>query len=51
MEIKAEIAFKEAMEELNELNNKFILERSMRKQLEIELERLLKEIEDLKKEK
>lgn len=51
MDIKAEIAFQEAMEEVNDLNKRLIFERSIRKQLEQEVEKLLKEIEDLKQEK
>ena len=51
MDIKAEIAFQEAMEEVNDLNKRLIFERSIRKQLEEEVEKLLKEIEDLKQEK
>ena len=51
MDIKAEIAFQEAMEEVNDLSKRLIFERSIRKQLEEEVEKLLKEIEDLKQEK
>lgn len=51
MDIKAEIAFQEAMEEINDLSKRLIFERSIRKQLEKEVEKLLKEIEDLKQEK
>lgn len=51
MDIKAEIAFQEAMEEVNDLSKRLIFERSIRKQLEKEVEKLLKEIEDLKQEK
>lgn len=51
MDIKAEIAFQEAMEEVNDLSRRLIFERSIRKQLEKEVERLSKEIEDLKQEK
>lgn len=51
MDIKAEIAFQEAMEEINDLSRRLIFERSIRKQLEKEVERLSKEIEDLKQEK
>lgn len=51
MDIKAEIAFQEAMEEVNDLSKRLIFERSIRKQLEKEMEELLKEIEDLKQEK
>ena len=51
MDIKAEIAFQEAMEEIYDLNKRLIFERSIRKQLEEEVEKLLKEIEDLKQEK
>ena len=51
MDIKAEIAFQEAMEEIYDLNKRLIFERSIRKQLEQEVEKLLKEIEDLKQEK
>lgn len=51
MDIKAEIAFQEAMEEIYDLNKRLIFERSIRKQLEKEVERLSKEIEDLKQEK
>ena len=51
MDIKAEIAFQEAMEEVNDLSKRLIFERSIRKQLEEEVERLSKEIEDLKQEK
>ena len=51
MDIKAEIAFQEAMEEVNDLSKRLIFERSIRKQLEQEVEKLLKEIEDLKQEK
>ena len=51
MDIKAEIAFQEAMEEVNDLSKRLIFERSIRKQLEKEVERLSKEIEDLKQEK
>ena len=51
MNIKAEIAFQEAMEEINDLSRRLIFERSIRKQLEKEVERLSKEIEDLKQEK
>ena len=40
MEIRPEIAFQEAMEEINDLNRRLILERSIRKQLEEELEML-----------
>ena len=51
MDIKAEIAFQEAMEEINDLSRRLIFERSIRKQLEKEVEKLSKEIEDLKQEK
>ena len=34
MDIKAEIAFQEAMEEIYDLNKRLIFERSIRKQLE-----------------
>ena len=51
MDIKAEIAFQEAIEEVNDLSKRLIFERSIRKQLEEEVEKLLKEIEDLKQEK
>ena len=51
MDIKAEIAFQEAMEEINDLSRRLIFERSIRKKLEKEVERLSKEIEDLKQEK
>ena len=51
MDIKAEIAFQEAMEEIYDLNKRLIFERSIRKQLEKEMEKLLKEIEDLKQKK
>ena len=40
MDIKLDIAFREAMEEINDLNRRLILERSIRKQLEEELEML-----------
>ena len=51
MEIRLEVAFQEAMEEINDLSRRLIFERSIRKQLEKEVERLSKEIEDLKQEK
>ena len=51
MDIRLEVAFQEAMDEINDLNRRLILERSIRKQLEEEVEKLLKEIEDLKQEK
>ena len=40
MDIRLEVAFQEAMEEINDLNRRLILERSVRKQLEEELETL-----------
>ena len=40
MDIRLEVAFQEAMEEMSELNRRLILERSVRKQLEEELEML-----------
>ena len=49
MDIKAEIAFQEAIEEVNDLSKRLILERSIRKQIEIERDELLRrnnELED-----
>lgn len=49
MEIKAEVAFQEAMEEVNDLSKRLILERSIRKQLEEKITELVnknKEIEE-----
>ena len=40
MDIRLEVAFQEAMDEINDLNRRLILERSIRKQLEEELEML-----------
>ena len=39
MDIKAEIAFQEAMEEVNDLRKRIIFERSIRQQLEQEAEK------------
>ena len=55
MDIRLEVAFQEAMDEINDLNRRLILERSIRKQLEEELEMLrnrnkeMEEINDLNK--
>ena len=51
MDIKAQIALQEPMEEIKDSSRRLIFERSIRKQLEKEVERLSKEIEDLKQEK
>ena len=58
MEIRLEVAFQEAMEEINDLNKRLVLERSMKRQIEEELKRIIdenkglkEEIEKLKKEK
>ena len=58
MEIRLEVAFQEAMEEINDLNKRLVLERSMKRQVEEELKRIIdenkglkEEIEKLKKEK
>ena len=48
MDIKAEIAFQEAMEEVNDLNKRLIFERSIRKQLEQEKSQINTQIEDAK---
>ena len=47
MDIKAEIAFQEAIEEINDLNRRLILERSIRKQIEIERDELLRRNNEL----
>lgn len=50
MDIRLEVAFQEAMDEINDLNRRLILERSVRKQLEEELEMLRnrnKELEEI----
>ena len=49
MDIRIEVTFQEAMDEINDLNRRLILERSVRKRLEEELEMLRnknKEIEE-----
>ena len=58
MEIRLEVAFQEAMEEINDLNKRLVLERSMKRQMEEELKCIIdenkglkEEIEKLKKEK
>ena len=58
MEIRLEVAFQEAMEEINDLNKRLVLERSMKRQVEEESKRIIdenkglkEEIEILKKEK
>lgn len=47
MEIKLEVAFQEAIEEVNDLSKRLILERSIRKQIEIERDELLKRNNEL----
>lgn len=47
MDIKAEIAFQEAIEEVNDLSKRLILERSIRKQIEIERDELLRRNNEL----
>lgn len=47
MEIKLEIAFQEAMEEINDLSKRLILERSVRRQMEEENEDLKKRNKEL----
>lgn len=47
MEIKLEIAFQEAMEEINDLSKRLILERSIRKQMEEQINDLLQKNKDL----
>ena len=39
MEIRLEVAFQEAMEEINDLNKRLVLERSMKRQMEEELKK------------
>ena len=53
MDIRLEVAFQEAMEEVNDLSKRLILERSIRKQLEEKMEELVnknREIEGRLKE-
>lgn len=47
MEIRLEVAFQEAMEEVNDLSKRLILERSVRKQLEDENEDLKRRNKEL----
>lgn len=47
MEIRLEVAFQEAMEEVNDLSKRLILERSVRKQLEEENEDLKRRNKEL----
>ncbi len=47
MEIKLEVAFQEAIEEVNDLSKRLILERSIRKQIEIERDELLRRNNEL----
>lgn len=47
MEIRLEVAFQEAMEEVNDLSKRLILERSIRKQLEEENEDLKRRNKEL----
>ena len=50
MEIRLEVAFQEAMEEINDLNKRLVLERSMKRQMEEELKRIIDENKGLKEE-
>ena len=47
MDIRLEVAFQEAMEEVNDLSKRLILERSIRKQLEEELNILKQRNEEI----
>lgn len=47
MEIRLEVAFQEAIEEVNDLSKRLILERSVRKQLEEENEDLKRRNKEL----
>ena len=46
MEIRPEIAFQEAMEEMSILNERIVVQRCMIKQLEEEIARLKEELEN-----
>lgn len=47
MDIRLEVAFQEAMEEINDLSKRLILERSIRKQMEEQINDLLQKNKDL----
>ena len=46
MEIRLEVAFQEAMEEINDLNERIVIQKCMIKQLEEEIMRLKEEQEN-----
>ena len=50
MEIRPEIAFQEAMEEISELNKRIVMQRCIIKQLEEEIEKLKEEKQENKEE-
>lgn len=47
MDIKLEVAFQEAIEEVSDLSKRLILERSIRKQIEMERNELLRRNNEL----